>query len=389
MKISDLSVVIASHEFATGPSQNLEEFCINKKTKKLLFLSHPLFYEEKPVDSWRYYEKGKMIKRQSKKIDFKINPLNYIKEIILNIFWVIRTDQKWDLYVGSDCLNAFSGIILKKLGKVKKTVYYCIDYVPERFQNKALNSIYHWIEIFCVKHSDVTWDLSPRMREAREKFHNLSFSYRSKQVLVPEGVWFGRIKRYPIEKTDLNSIIYSGQLAERLGVHKVIEAVPIIIKYLPNFKFIITGKGDYGKELEKLTKKLNVQKYIIFKGFIESHQELEKIIARCVVGVAPYSDEEKTFSYYCDPSKTKVYMGCGLPVIMTDVFYNAKDIEKAGAGKIISYDPKDIAKTLISIVDNKKTLAKYKTSAVEYIQKYDWNIILNSALNPLFRNEKN
>ena len=92
MKISDLSVVIASHEFATGPSQNLEEFCINKKTKKLLFLSHPLFYEEKPVDSWRYYEKGKMIKRQSKKIDFKINPLNYIKEIILNIFWVIRTD---------------------------------------------------------------------------------------------------------------------------------------------------------------------------------------------------------------------------------------------------------------------------------------------------------
>ena len=383
MKLFDLYVVIASHEFTTGPAQNFEEYCRLQKVKRLLFLSHPLYYPDPKGDGWRYYENGKKKEEKYRLSNLRFSSINYIKEVLQNILWTLKSDIIWDLFVGSDCLNAISGIVLKKIGRVKKVVYYSIDYVPHRFKSNFLNYIYHKVDIFCVKHSDITWDLSPRMREAREKYGHLSPKYKSKQVLVPEGVWFDRIKRYPLDEIDKNKLIYSGHLAKRLGVQKVIEAIPIIIRTLPRFKFVITGKGDYRKFLENLIRKLGISRYVIFKGFIKSHKQLERIIAKCAIGIAPYSDEESSFSYYCDPSKTKVYMGCGLPVIMTDVFYNAREIKEKGAGVIVNYDSKDIAREIVILMINPQKLKKYKNAAIDYIKQFDWNSIFYHELNRL------
>lgn len=384
VKIKNLKIIIASHEFTTGPAQNFEEYCLKHKVKKLLFLSHPLFYNESTHgNGWRYYEKG--VKKEEKYLILsnRNSLINYLREFFLNLFWILIRKKKWYLYIGVDCLNALSGIFLRRLGKVKKVVFYSIDYVPKRFENKFLNNLYHAVEIYCVKHSDITWNLSPRMVEAREKFHHLSSRYRLKQILVPEGIWFERIRRQPFKKIDKHSLVFLGHLVARLGVQKAIEAVPSIVKKIPDFKFIIIGKGDYQKTLVKLAKDLKVTKYIEFKGFIKDHQDVEKIIAKCAVGIAPYSNEEKTLSYYCDPSKTKIYMGCGLPVIMTDVFYNAKEIADFGAGEVVEYNKEEIVATVVKLLEDKNKLHTYRENAVKYVKRVDWNIIFKENLNKL------
>lgn len=385
MDIKDLKIIIVTHVYVTGPSQNFLEFCIGNKIKKVMFIGHPLMYQEEQNGSgWQLYIKGNLIKKYYTPNKKRREIVNYIKDAFFNIWWVLRSREKWNLYIGADNLNAFCGVILRILGRVDEVVYYTIDYIPERFSNKILNKFYHWVDVFCVKHVDITWNLSPRMVQGREGYSKLDKKYRNKQVLVPEGVWFDRIKRYPIEQIDPCTLVFLGHLMLRLGVQKVIRAIPKIIQSIPDFKFIIIGKGDNQEKLQELAYNLKVEKYIDFKGFIPHHKDVEEIISKCGVGIAPYSDEEKSFSYFCDPSKTKIYMGCGLPVIMTNVFYDAKEIENAGAGKIVNYDTNEIAEAVIEMMNNRKKLKEYKESAVKYIKNLDWEIIFKENLNKIY-----
>lgn len=384
MSIENLKIIIATHTDTTGPAQNLLEFCVNSRLLKTLFISHPLSYREgMEGSSWALYAGGEKIKGDGLK-NAKRNDLpDYIRHTLLNFWWVLKARGKWDIFVGVDNLNAFCGIILRWMGKTNKVIYYTIDFVPDRFDNKVLDKIYHWADIFCVKNADITWNLSPRMAQGREKHLGLKENYRNKQILVPEGVWFDRIEKYPFEMVNKHCLVFLGHLVPRLGVQKAIEAVPEIIKAIPDFQFIIIGKGEYKEELKNLAQKLQVDKYVKFEGFIPDHRDVEKIIAKCAVGIAPYSDDEKSFSYYADPSKTKIYMGCGLPVIMTDIFYNAKEIEDAGAGKIVGYDSSEIASAVINMLSNEKKLKEYKELATEYAKNLDWNAIFIEKLNNL------
>jgi glycosyltransferase involved in cell wall biosynthesis len=378
--------VIATHSELTGPSQNFLEYAIKNEFSKVFFISHPLYPQVMQEGSrWELYEKGKLIRKKETKHEKKRDIFHYFHHMYLDFVWVIRSKEKWDVYLGSDNLNAFCGVFLKWLGKVDKVIYYTIDYVPQRFENNLLNKIYHWIDLFCVKHSDITWNLSPRMVEAREKHDGLNKKFRKKQILVPEGIWLNRIERLPFEEIDKNKVVFVGQLSFRLGIQKAIEAVPYVLKRIPDFKLIIIGKGPNGDKIRKVADNLKLNDSVEFTGFIPDHKDVEKIISKCAIGIAPYSDEEKSLSYYCDPSKTKVYMGCGLPIIMTDIFYNAEEIEKSGAGKIVKYNETDIANAIIEMMSDSEKLKKYKGAAVNYIKELDWQIVFEDALKSIAR----
>lgn len=392
MKIKNLKkVVIANHFYAVGPAENLLDFCIVNKIAKAMYVGHPLLAkEDKRSSYWQLYIHGVLKKGFRKKSKRGKDAINFINNAFITIWWILRSKEKWDLYIGSNNLNAFCGVLLKWMGKVKRTVYFAIDYVPKkRFENKTLDRLYHWVDIFCVKTCDITWNLSPRMTKGREKYAGLNMKYRVKQVVVPEGVWLKRIQKLSLEKINQHHLVFLGHLAPRLGVQKVIEAVPRIVKKIPDFKFIIIGKGEYRKKLEQLAHSLGVAGFVNFKGFIPDHREVERIISRCAIGIAAYSNEQENFSYYADPSKTKIYMGCGLPVIMTDIFYNAKEIEKSGAGKVVKYDADEIAKIIIEMMESPMELKRYKENAGKYIKDLDWNLIFEKNLRKIIVSEYN
>ena len=114
-------VVIATHVFTPGTSQAFKDYC-KKKKFETLFIGHSIFGN---VLTWGFG--------------------------ILDTFWkVVKTGQKYDLYVGFDNLNAFVGIWLRKLGKVSKVIFMTPDYSHTRFENHILNSIYHFLDYFCL-----------------------------------------------------------------------------------------------------------------------------------------------------------------------------------------------------------------------------------------------
>lgn len=382
----DKKIILVSHIYTTGPTQDLLLYLQNQEIAKLLFINHPLFYDQRLKGSgYDLYQNGKMIKTYSHKIRRFPEIFNYFSTWLFNIYWIIKNREKWDLYIGVNNLNALSGIFLKKFGLVKKTVYYVIDYNPYRFKNYLLNRIYHHIDLFCVKHCDETWNLAARMKKARNKYFGFT---GGNQKVVPVGVWFERIKRPDFSTIDKKKLVFMGHLLETQGVQYVISAIPLIINNIPDFKFLIIGGGDYLKNLKEQVNKLKLEKTVIFTGYVEHHEDIEKMLSRCALAIALYtknnSDGKISFSYFTDPGKIKSYLAAGLPIVMTDVPHNAREIENRECGIIINYDKINIAKNIVKILENQNILKIYRRNAVEYARENDWNLIFNKAFKEIF-----
>jgi len=376
--------VIVVHEATTGIAYDLRDYLLKLGIQELLFISHPLLYlKENFKKSSRYelYRNGKLIKSKTAFHWILPEPLLYMKDFFYTIFWCMTINWKYDIFFGVDNLNTFSGYILKLLKLVDKVIYYVIDYVPQRFHNKLLNGIYHGIERLCAENSDWTWNLSPRMIEGRTKRWNMDFS---NQLVVPHGVHTLRIKRVSFDKLNKNEILYMGTLLEKQGIQLVIESLPYILKKIPNVKLTIIGKGPYEYHLKKLVNKLSLEKYVEFLGYIPSHQDLENRIAKAAIAIALYDRQHDDFSYFADPGKIKNYLGAGVPVILTDVPYVAREVVKAKCGFIIEYSKKELIEVLTEYFTDKQLMRTYRKNALAFAKKYDWDIVFAKALYPVY-----
>ncbi len=318
--IKDKRIIILAHVLTTVPAEDLKNYFLQKKVKRLLYIGHPLFYVEgRPGPLFELYESGILVK----KIQLKNRPLpsmvQYVKDVILSTYWIFKAGGVWDLIIALDNLNTITGLLIRMLGKIRKVVYYTIDFVPKRFENALLNSFYHYIEKMSVKYADVTWILTDRVAKGREDLLGMHRKEYNRQQIVPIGIWYARIKRKEYKNINPHTLVYAGGLLPHQGIQLVLESIPSIVKKISDFKFIIIGMGAYEAELKKQAKQLKLDKFVKFQGYMEKHEDVEEILSSCGLAAAMYSEELSKWSYYADPSKVKTYFATGLPVITTSL----------------------------------------------------------------------
>jgi glycosyltransferase involved in cell wall biosynthesis len=371
-------VIIATHVLNYGAAHALRDYLIKKKYN-LLFIGLP-FYDQKNVIV-EEYKSGELVASEASARKRKLETFNYVQDFYKVVSVVLLQKRKYDTFVGVNNLNCLAGLVLKRIGKVKRVIYYSIDFIPIRFSNKVLNEIYHQIEKFCVLHADEVWNVSPRIADGREEFLHLSAS-NSKQTVIPIGVWYSEIVRIPFRKVKKEQVLFIGHVLEKQGVQMVIASIPEIVKSIPGFHFLVIGDGDYLKDLKKQVKKLSVTKYVTFTGWIFDRKKLHALIGESAAGVAVYKPEKerlRNFSYFADPTKIKEYLSYGLPVILTNVPYNAQEVVKRHAGLMVEYKKENIAEAIISLLSNRKRLEKYRQNALHLAQEFDWNTIFSKT----------
>lgn len=397
-KLKNLKVVIAVHEFDLkgGAAQDLEKFFLNNDNASLLFISHPLLNKDLNLKEknqmrshYRYLKDGKVIKTYRASYFGLPASLIYFKDFIYTLFWCKSKNERYDLFVGYDPLNAIAGIVLKKFGLVKRVVYYSIDYFPQRFENNIMNRIYHTIDKFCVRFCDETWNVGSLMEKARAKNNNMDKKIYAKQYYVPIGIWFSKIKRKPLDKMFRKKLIYAGHLAPHMGVDLIINAMPQIIKAIPDVQLEIIGMGESEDKIKDLAKSLGVFGSIRFYGWIGDRDIFQKRLCDGLIGLAPFKiDKTDDRVKNADPGKLKDYMVCGLPVITTKAVSTYEDIEKAGAGIIIDYDADQLASAVLKLLKNDRLLAQYRANAISYVEQFDWNVLFGKNLERLLNKEQ-
>ena len=211
-----LSFLIVSHVAFTGHAQELESF-LKERSNKLMFIGHPFSYAIQKRTIAKTY-KNCSVKIEALPRFYGPEALLYFRDFLATFYLVFKSRTKFHVFVGVDPLNAFVGLFLKRFGYAKMTIFYVIDYVPQRFGNKILNSIYHSIDRICVYNSDYTWNLTSAMASARE-LRGIRRD-ETKQMVVPTGT-HPDSKNYVTMGKDENAIVFLSHLRKGQGIELV------------------------------------------------------------------------------------------------------------------------------------------------------------------------
>ncbi len=374
-------IAIAKHcaSPAGGMGQELLDY-LRPRVEQVVSIDHPFPYANMPLNSTlKVYERGRQTSALQSPAPRGPAPLFYLLDVLFTVYFFVRARLKVDLFVAFDNLNTFAALVLRRLGLVRSVVFYVIDYVPQRFESRLLNDIYHWLDKYCCYQADSIWNVSPNMMAARKaKWHTLDGVAHN--IVVPLGCAYERIERLPIDEINRHDVMFLGSLLREQGIHLLVETWPTVVARVPDATLVIVGHGDQEELVKRRIQELGIAPRIRFIGFVADDVEVERIVARCAVGVAPYTEDAGSFKYYADPGKVKFYLAAGLPVVITKVPPIAEVIQAAQAGMAIRHDAVELAAALVTLLTDDGLYARYRANAIALAARYSWNRIFREAL---------
>jgi glycosyltransferase involved in cell wall biosynthesis len=372
--MKDLKILLVGHVTESyGPMQALPKYLV-KNVEEFSVIAHPFSYSGIPASLCEIFKDGKKVKELKGPKYKTIEPVHFIGDILLTLYFLIKIGKRWDLYIGSDCLNVFTGLFLRTIGVVKKVVFYEYDFTPDRLKNKTLNNIFHWFNGFAARNANVVWDNPPNLSEIRKgQGVDLKKIFR-----VPHAVDLGKVKIPPLGKVNRNTLVYVGHVTESKGLQLVVAAVKNLSRKFPKIKVAIVGSGPYEKTLKELVKKEKLEKNFEFFGYTH-HDWTLSYLPSCGVALAPYVNEDRGTFRFAEPLKVKDYLGCGLPIIITRVPDIAGEIDEKKLGIAIEYEQHDLEKAITKLLTDDKLYQKFRKNVLSYAANITWDYTYNEA----------
>jgi glycosyltransferase involved in cell wall biosynthesis len=190
-------------------------------------------------------------------------------------------------------------------------------------------------------------------------------------ITIPNGVDVEGISKIPAAAKGAD-VVFAGRLLSHKNVDVLIRAIAIVRKQHPEILTWIAGEGPEKESLQKLTHELDLEKNIIFLGFLPDEHELYRIMKASRMFVLPSTREG--FGIVIVEANA-----CGIPVITIDHEQNAgKDlITDGGNGALVKLDEAELARAIEKLLSSKRDPATY----LSYAEKYDWTHILSKIEN--------
>lgn len=199
---------------------------------------------------------------------------------------------------------------------------------------------------------------------------------KSKEIFItPFGVDTEKFKNLNIEKKeDKITIGIVKTLTEKYGIEYLIKAIKELenILDIENYKkirLLIYGKGELKNKLEDLTKELQIDDKVIFKGYI-NNEDVPKVLNEMDIFVVPSILNSESFGVAAVEA-----MACEVPVIVSDADGLKEVVVNNETGFVIpKRSPKEIANKIKILIENNDVVKKFKKNARERVLKlYDWN----------------
>jgi glycosyltransferase involved in cell wall biosynthesis len=297
-----------------------------------------------------------------------------IFDYLLRDFWTYfnlykRLHCHYDLCILAHPRLLFVALRLKRLGKVDLLIYDDWDYFPGLFPKDVFwYRIMHTREQICVRNADGVTSVSHNLQEFREK-------QGARQIaLVPNGVDYALFERARQKRDHPPTLLYMGTLADGWGADLPIMALPIIMKRIPNIRYLVIGTGLDEQQLQAKVSDLGLDEYVYFLG-AQEYQHLPYFLAEADLGVAVSRKTE--FREYACPLKIIEYMAAGLPVIGSKFGETQFMIEEANAGKTVEFSEQAFASTVIDLLTNQSEYNIHSANAVSFAKAYDWEQLLD------------
>jgi len=376
-QLADKKIVIFSHYATTGACEELCDWLRELKIRELVYVAFPFGSNRDGFIRVEFYRQGELVKAHRSIFRLKLRePLAYAKDLIYALFYAIRFARGADVLVAGDNLLALAGVLTRWLTGVRQVVYYMIDYTPIRYANRLLNALYYIVDRLAASHADAVWPLTEQI--IRGRFDSKRLDERHvRWYTVPYGSH--PQAETPVSPYDRKRVVYMGDIVRNKGAELFVPLARELKRLIPDFRFTVIGGGKDLPALREEVNKAGMDGHFEFCGFVENIADVVVRLTGAGVAIAPYYPfDANNFTFFSDPGKIKVYLGCGLPIVLTDVPPIAKDIEKKGAGKIAPYDASGFANAIASILGD-EGYPQTRKNARKLGVKFAWTNVFAEA----------
>jgi len=387
--LSNLDILVIG-QVKTSRTETLEDY-LKGRVRYLAVVALGAAYGKMTEARCTFYHKGKRIKEFSifafsiKNITrwkYPLIAVTFVLYIFTVLYALLRLGKRFDLAITIATASTFIGCaFLRPLRIIKSIIYYCIDYYPPGANHlgdflgfqRIFHLFYKQVDTYLIKTADITWEISPRIKEGREQYtrgNSISFN----AIIVPLGFSEEFSNKCQSNNKSINdrerwTLGFIGVLSQWQGLTMVIEAMPYLYEQFPDIKVRIIGDGIYSNNLKTLIKHRGLEDRFIFHGYIGRDEEVFDILSRCVVGLATWTGSQSDYSRYADPGKPKLYALLGLPIIMTSAPHISKSIFESGAGEVIEYNVSHFISAVEKIISTDENLKDY-IAGVERFKPY-------------------
>lgn len=149
-----------------------------------------------------------------------------------------------------------------------------------------------------------------------------------------------------------NHITYMGNiLPDKDDVGNIIRAMAILKEKLPGLTFHVYGKAapSVEAELRSLTKELNLEEVVLFKGFAPK-EDIPNIMASSKIMVSSQPDNDRVRG--CLSTKLAEYVAMGTPTLMCDVGENRIYLSDEDCFFVAPGNPTEYSEAVVSILHN-------------------------------------
>lgn len=307
-------------------------------------------------------------------IDFSRNITNLFTNV--KAYNQIKDLMKKNKYKFVHCHSPIGGVCGRLAGRSTNTSVMYTAHGFHFYKGAPITNwlLYYPIEKFLAKYTSCLITIN-------EEDYNVAISknLKSKAIKKINGVGINTSKFSPIsekEKSKLRQeygysendfvLIYPAELNANKNQSMIIETISLLKEEIPNVRLLLPGSPTLKKEYEELIERLNIQDRVEILGF---RADIKKLIQLSDISISTSKREGL-------PVNIIEAMGCGKPVIATNIRGHNELVENGKGGYLVELeDAKGFAKAILSIYNNPTLRERMGMFNIENVKKYDVEMI--------------
>jgi phosphatidyl-myo-inositol alpha-mannosyltransferase len=209
---------------------------------------------------------------------------------------------------------------------------------------------------------------APNKITAYDASHIVPGNYHIVPLAIDLSAFKGRIKPIKDLRDGRPTILFFGRLDARKGVRYLVEALPIILKRIPNARLIIAGDGPMRGELELLAGLNNVKDAVDFAGYIPE-TEKPRYFASADICAFPATHGE-SFGIVI----VEALASGKIPIAFANEGYRSV-LENLPETLVTVKKKKELARRLIFYLTHKREKKALEQKCLKEAKRFDWNTV--------------
>jgi len=201
------------------------------------------------------------------------------------------------------------------------------------------------------------------------------YNVKSEKIsIVPNGVDLSLFNSS--NEKNLKKIVFAGAMYYHRGLDILLEAIPLVIKKIPDAKFILLGSGAEMSKLKKIVLENKLENSVEFKGWI-NRKQIPENISNASIGIGPLRLTDVTSRAL--PIKVLEYMAVALPIIAKNGTLPGDVLENQKNGFFIE-NANDLAEKIIFLLNEPKKVEEMGIQSSKMVQKFSWDKVVKNII---------